>query len=73
MSKEKRKKKNKQKIKTLSGEMSRSFCHDFDDRAPVWRKRRESLYPSCLMPVVQDAAGDVMLHGYFLAALWTPQ
>lgn len=45
--------------KALSGGTSRSFCCDFDGRATIWRKQRESLYPSCLVPIVQTAAGGL--------------
>lgn len=45
----------------LYGGTSCRFRQGFDGRATIWRKQRESLYPSCLVPIVQAAAGDAML------------
>ncbi len=51
---------------------SRFLLRHSDGRVRIWHKEHESMDPSCLVSMVQAAAGGVMVWGYFLGTLWAP-
>ncbi len=50
---------------------SRFLLQHSDGRVRNWRKKHESMDPSCLVSTVQ-AGGGVMVWGIFLGTLWSP-
>ncbi len=55
----------KRRLRFAQADESQFLLQHSDIRVRIWRKKHESMHPSCLVSTVQAGAGGVMVWGIF--------